>query len=176
MRKSFILIFILLSALLQAENSGDIKRLENYGFTFPDGPMTPPPLIAYNEEVPVELTRQSKVTVLYFWSSMVPSSLSDLTLLEELKRKMDNQNILFAPVNLNESPNLVRSTARTLGLTMEMFCFPEREALTPYILKSIPAAYILDSEGMLVASIQGNAPWSEPDVRRSLEELTGDQY
>jgi len=169
----FLLIFILMHVPLSAQNTGDITRLKQLGFSFPEKPMYPPPLMVYSNEAPVQLTRQNKVTVLYFWSSLIPSSLTDLPLLDSLKKSMEDQNILFAPVNLNEPRSRVLMIAETLRLSMNMYCYPEREALSPYILKSVPAAYILDSRGRLVASKQGNASWGDPDVRRSLEELVG---
>jgi len=177
MKKCLILILLLMGALqLQAESGGDISRLKQLGFDLPEEPVTPPPLVAYRGESPVQLTRQNRVTILYFWSTLIPSSLTDLSLLDTLNADLNGQEILFAPVNLNESRTLVLQTAETLQLTMEMFCYPERASLTPYILKSVPSAYILDSRGMLVASIQGNAPWGDPDVKRSLEELTGESH
>ena len=174
MKKCLILILLLMGTLmLEAETGGDISRLKHLGFALPEEPMTPPPLVAYRGETPVPLTRQNRVTILYFWSTLIPSSLTDLSLLETLKGELNGQDILFAPVNLNENSVPVLRTAESLHLTMDMFCYPERASLTPYILKSVPSAYILDSRGMLVASIQGNAPWNDPDVKRSLEELTG---
>ena len=159
---------------LPADSTIDIGRLKPLGFTFPAQPMIPPSLIAYNDNSLVNLLDQKKVTLLYFWSSLTPSSLSDLPLLENLKEDLSDYDVLIAAVNLNEDYPIAREIIEQMNLTLEIYYFPDPQTLAPYILKSVPSAYILNKNGKLVASIQGNAPWDHPDVLRSLKELTAE--
>ncbi len=164
-------IFLLGLLLLSTLCYGDITRLASLGFTFPEGEMTPPPLKAYLDEQKIELTKQNRVTLLYFWSGSNPASLADLSLLEELSILLEGDDILIAPVNLNDSPAEARRLAEKAGCSLDLYLYPDRNSLKPYILKSVPAAYILDSRGILAASRQGNSPWTHPDVVRTLKEL-----
>jgi hypothetical protein len=169
LKKLFFLLFILLVGNIGAENG--ILRLKSLGFTFPSDEMIPPPLTAFLNEDKIELTNQKKVTVLYFWSSMNPPSLTDLTLLEDLKAELHGSDILIAPVNLNEDRKVALEAARKAGITMDLFLYPDPGNLMAYILRTVPSAYILDSNGYLAASKQGNTDWNHPDMIRSLKEL-----
>ncbi|MDC7239711.1 MAG: hypothetical protein PQJ50_05055 [Spirochaetales bacterium] len=168
MKKPVLIITLLLLSVLC---HGDITRLSSLGFTFPEGRMIPPPLSAYLGEEKVELTTRNRVTVLYFWSGSNPASLTDLPLLERLKGLLGDDEILIAPVNLNDSPVEAYDLAEKSGCFLPLYLYPDNTNLKPYIMKSVPAAYIINSRGELVASRKGNSPWTHPDMVRSLREV-----
>ncbi|QEN07947.1 hypothetical protein EXM22_08105 [Oceanispirochaeta crateris] len=173
MKRLMLLLLIMSIWSLQAETV-DVSRLSPLGFAFPDQPMTSPSIKAYRGDTQVDLMDQNKVTLLYFWSEITPSSLSDLPLLESLKDELADLDILIAPVNLNEDYPVVQKIVKQMNLTLEIYYFPEPGPLAPYILKTVPAAYILNKKGQLVASVQGNAPWGHPDILRTLKELAAE--
>lgn len=162
-------LFFLNGICLFAE--GGIGRLKALGFSFPESEMTPPPLTAYLNEEKIELTKQNRVTILYFWSSIIPPSLTDLTVLNKIANEFEPEEILIAPVNLNEDKKQAYGAANEAGLELDIYMYPDPTKLNAYILKSVPSAYILDKNGNLAASRQGNTPWDHPDMIRSLKEL-----
>ncbi|MDA3956425.1 TlpA disulfide reductase family protein [Oceanispirochaeta sp.] len=174
MKKLTILVLLFLSINIWAETAADLGRLKGLGFKFPEQPMASPSIIAYRDGRKVKLMEQNRVTILYFWSSLTPPSLSDLPLLERLKAKLKGKEILIAAVNLNEDYPEAYKIVQEMDLTLDIYYYPEPETLAPYILRSVPAAYILNKEGQLVASIQGNAPWDHPDILRTLKELSAE--
>jgi thiol-disulfide isomerase/thioredoxin len=162
-------LFLLSGNCLFAENG--IGRLKALGFTFPQTEMTPAPITAYLNEEKIELTKQNRVTILYFWSSVIPPSLTDLTILNRIADEFEPGEILIAPVNLNEDRQQAYKAASEAGLDLDIYLYPDPANLNAYILKTVPSAYILDKNGNLVASRQGNTPWDHPDIIRSLKEL-----
>ncbi|MBF9015705.1 MULTISPECIES: TlpA disulfide reductase family protein [unclassified Oceanispirochaeta] len=174
MKKTAILLVILQLFILGGNSlfaEGGIGRLKALGFSFPKSEMTPPPLTAYLNEEIVELTNQKRVTILYFWSSVIPPSMTDLTLLNKINDEFEEGEILIAPINLNEDRPQAYKAAAEAGLDLDIYLYPDPANLKAYILKSVPAAYILDKNGFLAASRQGNTPWDHPDIIRSLKEL-----
>lgn len=170
-----ILIQILILCSLSAQTEAGTGRLKALGFSLPPDRTAPPPLSAYLREEKVELTLQKRVTLLYFWSGLIPSSLTDLTLLERIRKQAEDAGVLIIPVNLNEDRQPALDGAEKAGYGGSIYLYPDPASLNPYILRSVPSAYILDKRGDLAASVQGNTAWDHPDVMRTLKELAAER-
>ncbi len=130
-----------------------------------------PSITAYQDRAAVNLMDQGRVSILYFWSTYSPPSLGDFELLQALGEYFGEDKLFIGLVNLNETHWLVEAEPAVQSLNLPVFLYPQSTNLTAFTTGSVPAAYILDQQGRLVASIHGNAPWNHPDVKRSLDEL-----
>ncbi|MDC7235012.1 MAG: TlpA disulfide reductase family protein [Spirochaetales bacterium] len=172
MLKKILPLFLIQTCLISGlyADSGT-RRLQSLGFKMPLSTVSAPSLSAYLDNEKLELTDTDRVTILYFWSTSVPPSLTDLSGLNELNLAFSTEELTVAAVNLNEDASLARKAAKEAGMEGEIYLFPDPRQLKPYIHKTVPAAYILDKNGNIAASHQGNTLWSHPDIHRTLREL-----
>ena len=169
--KKICLFSLLLITSLPLWAEADLGRLVPLGFSIPEERSKAPELEAWREGEKVSLVPGEKPVLLYFWGSHVPGSIADLNRLDDLSEELNCRDIIIAPVNLNDEPSLVSGYAEEAELSLTLYLFPESPALDPYIMKSVPALWLIDRQGRVAAACEGNVPWSHPDLLRSLREF-----
>ena len=173
MRKVLILFLLLLgTTILWAES--DLGRLVPLGFSVPEHRFTAPELEAWLDGEKLTLVSGRTPVLLYFWGSHIPGSMADLGSLDELYNKLsslsESGRLSIAAVNLNDEAALVNDYADNAQLSLPLYLFPETLP-APYIMKSVPSLWLIDSRGRAAAACEGNVPWNHPDLLRSLQEF-----
>ena len=154
---------------LQLWAEADMVRLKSKGFSIP-GTRTEAPAISVLPEKSIGtettdrilLPAKEKVTLLNFWASWSPPSLTEWPSLQRLSAKLKDTEFQLAAINMNEETSTVSSFLRETGITIPVFYFPDGDALNAYILKGLPTSYLIDKAGRVAAVHAGGADWDDP--------------
>ena len=177
--RSFVPIFLCL-AMLQSQlwAEADMVRLKSKGFSIP-GTRTEGPAISVLPEKSIRtettnrilLPVKGKVTLLNFWASWSPPSLTEWPSLQRLSVRLKDTDFQLAAINMNEEISTISTFQKKTGISIPVFYFPEGDALDAYLLKGLPASYLIDKAGRVAAVHIGGADWDDPAIARTITEL-----
>lgn len=119
--------------------------------------------------VPVTLAQfKGKVVFINNWASWCPPCVAEMPSIQNLKNTLKDENIVFIMVSYDDSPEKALRFIQKKNFDFAVY-FPGKEY--PYHTKSIPATFILDKKGKVVASHTGMANFDNPDLIKKIKDL-----
>ncbi|MGH7310879.1 MAG: TlpA disulfide reductase family protein [Candidatus Rokuibacteriota bacterium] len=115
---------------------------------------------------------RGKILLINFWATWCPPCLEEMPALERLWRQhKDNEFVLLA-VSLDSDPGLVGPFLTRHRLTFPVALDPKFEVANLYGVRALPATFVVDRLGNLVALALGPRTWDNDAAHSLLEGLT----
>lgn len=110
---------------------------------------------------------KGKVIFLNEWATWCPPCVAELPGIQELYNEVDNKNIVFVMLAMDE-PQKVERFIRKKGYTMPVYLAASR---VPDVFRSpsIPTTYVISPEGEIVAKKVGMAKYNTRSFRKFLD-------
>ncbi len=116
---------------------------------------------------------RGKVVFLNFWATWCVPCRLEMPAMERLYREFKGQGLVVLAVNLQEGPRAVRAFIRELKLTFPVVLDPKGEAATKYLVRGLPATYLIDRNQIIVGRAIGAREWDSKDGRAYIRVLLG---
>ncbi|QIZ78494.1 TlpA family protein disulfide reductase [Ferrimonas lipolytica] len=134
------------------------QSLESVGFLGPHGQ-------------PVQLSDfQGQVTMINLWATWCPPCVRELPSLERFRAEYADKGIVVVPIATDQDPGVVAPFLKQLGMADMSTYYDNRNSFGQILPTDlIPATYILDENGQLVAFVRSFVDWDNPAVRQMLD-------
>jgi peroxiredoxin len=114
---------------------------------------------------------RGKVVILTFWATWCPPCRTDLTLLEDLHRRLGAQQLAVIAVNVQEPSAVVRKYIEALSLTFTVLVDPRGEIQRSYGVIGLPTTFLIARDGRAVARAIGPRDWAGLPSRELVQAL-----
>lgn len=120
-------------------------------------------------QAPVALTQfKGKVVFINNWASWCPPCIAEMPSIQKLKNNLSGENIVFVMVSYDDRPEKALRFIQKKDYDFEVY-FPGNAY--PFHTESIPATFILDKQGNVVASHTGMANFDNPELIKKIKAL-----
>ncbi|MBL4606649.1 MAG: TlpA family protein disulfide reductase [Pseudomonadales bacterium] len=115
---------------------------------------------------------QGQLILVNFWATWCSPCLTEMPALDRLYRRYKNQGFSLLAVNTDSHQRKrINTIARKLALTFPIL-LDENEVLSKQFgVSGMPASYVIDREGRLIAYIEGARDWDSETAHEWLENM-----
>ncbi|MBV7317608.1 TlpA disulfide reductase family protein [Shewanella sp. NIFS-20-20] len=115
---------------------------------------------------------QGKVVMVNMWATWCPPCVRELPALDALAKKLDKQDFVVLPISIDaEGQSLVKPFLSQLGMADFNSFYDQKQALSEiFPLDYIPATFILNKQGQLIAFVRSYVDWSDPKAEKMILE------
>jgi thiol-disulfide isomerase/thioredoxin len=114
---------------------------------------------------------KGKVVFLNFWATWCPPCREEMPSMEALYRRFRGRDLEFLAVDIQEDKDDVAAFMKQFGLTFPAALDSTGRISAEYGIRGIPATFIIDKEGGIIASVVGGRDWNTEAVFTALELL-----
>ncbi len=122
-----------------------------------------------SNQAPVNINQfKGKVVFINNWASWCPPCIAEMPSIQNLKNTFKDENIVFLMISYDNKPEKALQFIQKKNFDFEVY-FPGDNY--PFHTESIPATFILDKNGNVVASHSGMANFNDPAVIKKIKDL-----
>lgn len=114
---------------------------------------------------------RGKVVFLNFWATWCESCREEMPSMERLYGEFKGKGLEVVAVNVKEKRQDALAFARQLKLTYPVLLDTEGEVGLLYGAFGLPATYVIDRKGVVLARMWGPADWYSPAARKFFRSL-----
>jgi thiol-disulfide isomerase/thioredoxin len=116
---------------------------------------------------------KGKVVVVNVWATWCPPCVRELPALNRLDKSLDAEHFALIPISIDaEAVNVVQPFLESLELsTFNSYFDPQQQLRDVFPLDTIPATFILNEQGELVAYVRSFVDWDDKNVISFLEQF-----
>jgi DsbE subfamily thiol:disulfide oxidoreductase len=114
---------------------------------------------------------RGKVVLLNFWASWCAPCRVEMPDMERLYREMKGKGFEILAVNVKDKRADALALVKQLKLTFPIALDPEGEVGLLYGAWGMPATYLIDRKGVVLARLWGPADWYTPKARKLIQSL-----
>ena len=114
---------------------------------------------------------QGKVVFLNFWATWCESCREEMPSMERLYREFKGKGFEIVAVNVKDKRPEALAFVKQLKLTYPIVMDPEGEVGLLYGAFGLPATYLIDRKGVVLARMFGPADWYSPAARKLIAAL-----
>lgn len=114
---------------------------------------------------------RGKVVFLNFWATWCIPCRLEMPAMERLYRDFKDKGFVVLAVNVQEGPRAVRAFVQELRLTFPVVLDRKGEAAMKYVVRGLPATYILDRNHIIAGRAIGAREWDSKDAREYVRAL-----
>jgi DsbE subfamily thiol:disulfide oxidoreductase len=114
---------------------------------------------------------RGKVVFLNFWATWCESCRDEMPSMERLYNEFRGKGLEIVAVNVKEKRQDALAFAKELKLTYPVLLDPEGEVGLLYGAFGLPATYLIDRKGVVLARMWGPADWYSPGARKLIATL-----
>jgi DsbE subfamily thiol:disulfide oxidoreductase len=118
---------------------------------------------------------RGKVVFLNFWATWCESCRDEMPSMERLYQEFRGKGLEIVAVNIKEKRQDALAFAKELKLTYPVLLDPEGEVGLLYGAFGLPATYLIDRKGVVLARMWGPADWYSPAARKLFAALVAQQ-
>jgi thiol-disulfide isomerase/thioredoxin len=109
---------------------------------------------------------KGKVVVVNMWATWCPPCVRELPALDRLAKKIDQNQYVLLPISIDaQGKEIVQPFLQSIGLmAFESYFDPEQNLREVFPLETIPATFILNPQGELVAYVRSYVDWDSEDA------------
>ena len=109
---------------------------------------------------------KGKVVVVNLWATWCPPCVRELPALNRLNQTLDRDRFVLLPISIDaEAADIVQPFLESLGLqTFNSYFDPQQNLRDVFPLDTIPATFILNEQGELVAYVRSYVDWDDKDA------------
>jgi peroxiredoxin len=116
---------------------------------------------------------QGKVVFVNFWATWCIPCRLEMPAMERLYREFKERDFVILAVNVQEGPEAVRAFIRELKLTFPVVLDPKGRAAMAYVVRGLPATYLMDRKHLLIGMAIGAREWDSKEGRGYIRALLG---
>ena len=117
---------------------------------------------------------RGKVVFLNFWATWCIPCRLEMPAMERLYRDFKGKGFVVLAVNVQEGPRAVRAFVQELKLTFPVVLDRKGEAAMKYVVRGLPATYILDRNHIIAGRAIGAREWDSKEARAYIRALLGE--
>jgi len=116
---------------------------------------------------------KGKVVVVNIWATWCPPCVRELPALNRLDKTLDAEHFALIPISIDaEAVDVVKPFLESLELsTFNSYFDPQQELRDVFPLDTIPATFILNEQGELVAYVRSFVNWDDKNVISFLDQF-----
>ena len=114
---------------------------------------------------------RGKVVFLNFWATWCESCREEMPSMERLYREFKGKGLEIVAVNVKENRKDALAFVRRYKLTYPILMDTEGEVGLLYGAFGLPATYLIDRKGVVLARMWGPADWYSPAARNLIKSL-----
>ena len=114
---------------------------------------------------------RGKVVFLNFWATWCPDCRTEMPTMDRLYQEFKGQGLEIVAVNVKDKREDALAFAKKLKITYPILMDPEGEAGLLYGAFGMPATYLIDRKGVVLARMWGGADWYSPAARNLIKTL-----
>ncbi|QIR13227.1 TlpA disulfide reductase family protein [Shewanella aestuarii] len=109
---------------------------------------------------------KGKVVVINMWATWCPPCVRELPALDRLANKINPEQYVLLPISIDvQGKEIVQPFLDSIGLTaFESYFDPMQNLRAVFPLDTIPATFILNPQGELVAYVRSYVDWDSEDA------------
>jgi thiol-disulfide isomerase/thioredoxin len=121
---------------------------------------------------PVRLSGlRGKVVFLNFWATWCPPCREEMPSLEALYQRFRGTDLEFLALDIQEAKDAVAAFMKQYGLSFPAALDSAGRISAEYGIRGIPATFIIDRGGNIIAAVVGGRDWNTEEVVSALELL-----
>jgi DsbE subfamily thiol:disulfide oxidoreductase len=114
---------------------------------------------------------RGKVVFLNFWATWCPSCRTEMPDMEKLYREFKGKGFEIVAVNVKDKRDDAMKFVSNMKLTYPIMLDPQGEVGLLYGAWGMPATYLIDRNGVVLARLWGPAEWHSPAARNLIKAL-----
>lgn len=116
---------------------------------------------------------KGKVVVVNIWATWCPPCVRELPALDRLANKIDADQYVLLPISIDAAgTEIVQPFLESIGLAQfESYFDPEQKLREVFPLETIPATFILNPQGELVAYVRSYVDWDDESAIAFLKQF-----
>ena len=114
---------------------------------------------------------RGKVVLLNFWATWCTSCRDEMPAMERLYREFKGKGFEIVAVNVKDKRTDALAFVKSLKLTYPIMMDPQGEVGLLYGAWGMPATYLIDENGIVLARLWGAADWYSPGARNLIKSL-----
>jgi thiol-disulfide isomerase/thioredoxin len=114
---------------------------------------------------------KGRVVFLNFWATWCPPCREEMPSMETLYRRLGEAGLEFLAVDIQEKQKPVEAFIKDGGLSFPVALDESGRVSGIYGIRSIPTTFIIDQNGLIIASVIGGRKWDSPEVIAAFEAL-----
>jgi thiol-disulfide isomerase/thioredoxin len=111
------------------------------------------------------------VVFLNFWATWCESCREEMPSMDRLYREFKGKGFEIIAVNVKEKPQDALAFARGLKVSYPLLMDTQGEVGLLYGAFGLPATYLIDRKGVVLARMFGSIDWHSPAARKLIGEL-----
>ncbi|MGL4475972.1 MAG: TlpA disulfide reductase family protein [Shewanella sp.] len=126
-----------------------------------------------NQGNPIDFSQyQGKVVMVNMWATWCPPCVRELPALDALAKKFSNADFVVLPISIDaEGQKLVKPFLADLGMNNFTSYYDPKQALGEiFPLDYIPATFILNKQGELIAFVRSYVDWADPQAEKLIQQ------
>lgn len=122
-----------------------------------------------SNNMPINLTQfRGKIVFINNWASWCPPCVAEMPSIQKLKNTLKGEDIVFIMVSYDDQPEKAMRFIQKKNFDFEVY-FPGKKY--GFHTESIPATFVLDKNGKVLAAHQGMANFDKPEVIEKFRSL-----
>lgn len=114
---------------------------------------------------------RGKVVFLNFWATWCESCREEMPAMDKLYREFKGKGLEIVGVNVKDKRDDALAFTKKLKITYPLMMDPEGEVGLLYGAFGMPATYLIDRKGVVLARMWGSADWYSPEARNLIKTL-----
>src|SRR5262245_16973891 len=112
---------------------------------------------------------RGKVVFVNFWATWCPPCREEMPAMERLYLQQKERGFTMVAISLDASPAAVGPYVTQAGFTFPVALDPRMDLASAYGVRALPASFIIDPGGVVVAMALGAREWDGPAARALIE-------
>jgi peroxiredoxin len=112
---------------------------------------------------------RGKVVLINFWATWCPPCREEMPSMERLYSERKDRAFALVAVSLDASPTAVAPYLAQGGFTFPVALDPRMDLASAYGVRALPASFIVDPHGAIVAMALGPRDWAAPAAHALVE-------
>lgn len=113
--------------------------------------------------------QRGKVVFINFWATWCPPCREEMPSMERLYARQKDGPFTMVAVSLDANPALVGPFLKQTRVTFPVALDPKMDLANTYGVRALPASFVVDPRGILVAMALGPRAWDGPVARALVE-------
>ena len=102
---------------------------------------------------------RGKIVFLNFWATWCPTCVIEMPSMEKLHRRLKDKEFVMVAINLQETPERVRSFFEKLELSFISLLDSSGAVGSGFAVRGLPTTFVLDKEGRIIGKALGPREW-----------------
>ena len=114
---------------------------------------------------------RGQVVLVNFWATWCPPCLKEMPSMERLWKELGGKGLVMLAVNIGESADNVEYFGFSHNLTFPLLLDQNDSSSRAWLVRGLPASYVLDSQGRILYQAIGERDWDDPNLKKVITEL-----